>query len=138
MNQLFTLVLCVAVAGACAYYAKRQGRSPVAWFVLGLLFGIFALFVLFFLPMVRLFLAKRARKKNMQVQKSEAPSVFTWKIDSCGLDKMWYYVDRENKQRGPMSFQAFKKAREEGDVLSSTYVWNEDLSDWKKFDEMFI
>lgn len=48
------LIILGLVFGAfCAYLADEKGRSAVAWFMLGLLFGIIALLVLMALPKER-------------------------------------------------------------------------------------
>lgn len=43
--QVFLLVMWIGAAIACAVIAKERGRSAGGWFVLGALFGIFALAV---------------------------------------------------------------------------------------------
>jgi hypothetical protein len=48
--MLFLLVIWSAVAAVCAAVAKSKGRSPEAWFALGFLFSLVALFVLACLP----------------------------------------------------------------------------------------
>jgi len=49
MEVLFIWVL---IAVACGWVAEQRGRSYVNWFLLGLLFGVFALLVLVLVPKV--------------------------------------------------------------------------------------
>ncbi len=44
------LIIWVLLAVACGYVAEQKGRSYIAWFALGLLFGVFALLVLAITP----------------------------------------------------------------------------------------
>lgn len=44
------LIIWTLLAVACYYVAKDKNRSGVAWGILGLLFGIFALVVIALLP----------------------------------------------------------------------------------------
>ncbi|MFE2005673.1 hypothetical protein ACFW6U_09800 [Pseudomonas guariconensis] len=37
------LIICLALAGVTAYFAKQKGRSPAAWFLLGLIFPVIGL-----------------------------------------------------------------------------------------------
>lgn len=42
------LIICLALAGVTAYFAKQKGRSPAAWFLLGLIFpaiGLIAIWI---------------------------------------------------------------------------------------------
>ena len=146
MNNLLTIATCVAIAGACAYYAKKQNRNPYVWFLIGLVFGIFGLFVLFLIPLFKYYIQKRISKKT------SAPKDFSYKETGTTVDitpisetetalnyleKLWYYLDKENNQFGPMSYPLFKQAWKDGKIQSTTYVWNEELSSWKRFDELF-
>lgn len=44
------LILEIAIAGLCGYYASQKGRGVVAWVILGFFFSLLALFALWFLP----------------------------------------------------------------------------------------
>lgn len=45
------LVICWLIfAGACYFIANNKGQSGILWFFIGLLFGIFALGVVLFIP----------------------------------------------------------------------------------------
>jgi hypothetical protein len=147
MNNFLTILMCIAIAGACSYYAKKQGRNPYVWFLIGLIFGIFGLFLLFLIPMVKYYLQKRLLKRKQAAPQPSSQektitidsAISTMDIHTEGhyLEKLWYYLDKENNQFGPMSYTAFKQAWKEGKIHSSTYVWNDALSTWKRFDELF-
>ena len=40
------LIIWLAIAGACAYFANQKGRSALGWFVIGFLLSFIALIIL--------------------------------------------------------------------------------------------
>ena len=62
---------------------------------------------------------------------------FDLEIEPSALKKLWYFLDKENKTIGPISFQLFYQKWQEGRILASTHVWNETLSEWKLFKDVF-
>ena len=144
------------MGGICAYQAKQRGRNPLAWFAIGLLFGILGLILLFLLkplnaaylkrPMIIIsktgspFSFKKAAEPANQSVTGEIPflPVIAPELQHLTKEhKMWYYLDEENKRFGPMSFHALHGAWQEGAVTRTTYVWNEDFDGWKFFGELF-
>ncbi|HSX25648.1 MAG TPA: DUF4339 domain-containing protein [Chlamydiales bacterium] len=111
----------IIIGALSAYLAYRRGKNPYLWFGLGFLFGIFGLLFLFFTP----------KKKEVPVQE-EAP-LPTIQGPS---NKFWYYLDPAQQQQGPMSLDALTAAWREGKIELSTYVWHEDLTDWKPLQEI--
>jgi hypothetical protein len=47
---LILLALWIFVAYHCAQVARRKGRSPVLWAILGILFPVIAMIVVYMLP----------------------------------------------------------------------------------------
>jgi hypothetical protein len=105
-----------------AYFARKRGQNPYVWFLIGFLLGVFGVMTFFF--------ASRRGKK-----KEAAPTERPLFIDGP-TDKFWYYLGIENKQEGPMSRDALDLAWKNGKVSDTTYVWHEDLSDWKPLREL--
>ena len=105
-----------------AYYAKARGRNPWAWFFIGLLLGVFGITLLFILP--------RAKKKLVEAAEVPPPAV-AQPVPSPHANKLWYYLDEQNNQFGPMSWNALQEAKKDGKISSNTYVWNEELPDWQ-------
>lgn len=125
--QTFLIILCNFLwALGCGYYANKRGHNPTNWFVAGLLFGILALIVLFLLP---------ARKKKEMVQSEPILPILTI-LQPDHIGKLWYFIDEEKKQLGPMSFDALGKAWQEGKVREKTYVWNEAMENWREFQDV--
>lgn len=115
------LVSAAAFGGISSYLAYKRGRNPWTWFAIGFLFGIFGIFVIFF----------AAAKKAPRASPKRKP-VFTIKGPA---DKFWYYLDPQNQQQGPMSLEGLKADWKRGKVGLSTYVWHEELTEWKMLKE---
>lgn len=137
------------LAGAIsAAIALKQKKNPFIWFGIGMLIGPIGCVILFFaLPILGRFMLKRALKKagqpttaknkaNEPVTFDVTPS-FDLEVEPSALKKLWYFLDAENKTVGPISFQFFYQRWKEGRILASTHVWNETLSEWKPFKEVF-
>lgn len=101
-----------------AYLAYRQKRNPYFWFAAGLFLGALGILAFFFIP------------KQVQEPK-EVPGP----ILNGPVDKLWYYLDEERQQKGPMSFDALSRALKEGKVKLENYVWHEELPEWKPLKE---
>lgn len=120
---LETILVSLICGGISAYFAKRKARSPYRWFFVGFLFGIFGTFAAYFAPF--------KRRKVIILPKEEVP------LPSIQgpSDKHWYYLDSTQTQQGPMSLNALTKAFREGKISLTTFVWNEELTEWKALKE---
>lgn len=123
-----TLVCGFLMGVLSAYLAHRRGKNLYLWFSLGFLFGIFGILAIFFAPNPK---KKESSSVAPVIQEpAPAPSIQGPK------DKFWYYLDPTHVQQGPVSFDALTTAWREGKITVSTYVWNEDLTDWKVLAEL--
>lgn len=117
------IVSALAIGVLSAYLARKRGRNPYAWFSIGFLFGIFGIFAIFFAS---------AKKKPSPISTTKSEPVFTIQGP---IDKFWYYLDPTHQQQGPMSRDALSAAWKEGKVGLSTFVWHEEMTDWKPLKE---
>ena len=122
MDHPIFFVFWIIIGLTTSYYAKKRGRDRFGWFLIGMFFGLLGLIALFLLP-----------KKTKEIivitpleEKKEKKPIFP------GL---WYYLGEQNTQHGPMSIDALKKEREEGKILGTTFVWNENMENWKPLEE---
>jgi len=106
--------------------AKKQGRNPAVWFALGVFLGLISLILLYFLP-------KRAAVKP-ETAPISAPK--PEEISMLPPEKLWYYLDKEKAQFGPMSFYALQEAWDDDKITASTYVWNEDMENWARLESL--
>lgn len=115
-------VILITVGAVASYLAKKRGRNPLLWFFLGMLFGIFGLVFLIF---------SRPAKKPVQTERDPSTIDITPNVEPNAKEKFWYYLDPDNTQRGPMSFDALSRALRQGEISAKTFVWNETLDNWK-------
>lgn len=131
--MLFPSALMWLVFGALsAYFAKIRGKNPYLWFFLGMLFGIFGLLFLIFAPRGKTVSATRQGASGQRQSQEEAQTIdVTPPYDPKYNEKFWYYLDAQNNQFGPMSFDALYRLFKEGLVTKQTYVWNESFEEWQ-------
>lgn len=130
LQTFLSLTLSILLAFSCCHHAKRRGRHPGIWFILGALFGILALIVLFILPLPK---ARRNQKPD-QPPLPKAPPLAA--ISPLHREKLWYYLDEEKNQFGPMSLHALGRAWDEKKIQERTFVWNEAMENWQHLKEV--
>lgn len=127
--QIFIFIAFLLLIGSItAHYAIQRGRSPFNWFMIGMLFGIMGLLLLFLMPN----LATQSSSKT-QVQTSVAieqnpPSEYQ--------GKQWFYLDDSHAQQGPVSFRNLLPVWEKKGISSHSFVWCEGMSDWKTIEDL--
>lgn len=105
---------------AC-YYANKRGRNPYPWFFIGFFLGLIGLLILFILP---------------KIEKQEEKKSHTPKMPPPLPDTLWYYLDKDHKQHGPISQTWLSKEIAQNRLNKDTLVWNENLKDWKKVKDL--
>ena len=130
MQTFFSIALGLMLAWCCSHYAKKKGRNPTTWFFLGILFGIFSLITLFILPAIK----PKGEPLSEEPAAPKPPELTL--LFPLQAEKFWYYLDEEKKQLGPMSFSALSKAWKEGIVREVTFVWYEEMENWKHFKDV--
>ena len=136
MQTFLTVTMWIILGLMCAYYAKKQGRNPLLWFSIGLFLGVFGLILLLLLPFLQKLQKKSAAKKQPQIVElvDIVPvSPLSRILDPLFTNTLWYYMDQTSTQKGPMSFAALENDWKEGKLLTTSYIWNEKLTDWKQF-----
>lgn len=115
------LAVCGCMGLLSAYIAARRGKDPYFWFFIGAIFGLLGTLTLFFLSP-----AKKKPKKPALIIESfiEGPA-----------QKFWYYLDPSHQKIGPMSLAALTKAWKNGTISQTTFIWHEELSDWKPLEQ---
>ena len=115
LQFIFALIF----GASAAYLARKNQKNPYTWFFIGFFFGLIGLFFLFFLPKIR-----KPLKKPDPGPLFRGPS-----------DKLWFYLDPNHKQVGPVSSKAIGDAITKGNLSTNSYVWHEELSEWKQVKE---
>jgi hypothetical protein len=130
MHYFYSLLLGLIIAFMCSHFAKKRGRNPLHWFIWGALFGVFALVTLFLLP-----LKKRAASVAAPLPAS-APSPLLQVAAPTQMGKLWYYLDQQRQQCGPVSFDGLNKQWADGKLQLHSLVWNDELENWKRLEEV--
>lgn len=130
MQTFISILISLTLGWSCSHFAKQRGRNPLNWFIAGLFLGILALIVLFILPIRRC--RKDSHSEVLPSQKIPKLAV----LSPSHEEKLWYFLDEQKSQIGPMSFDALSRAWTEGKVRENTYVWNESMDNWQHFQEV--
>lgn len=141
MQMIVSFIILVIIASLTAYYADRKGRSFTIWFILGVLLGVFAPLILFFLPSLRGEDVDEGQptmtvsKPDSSLERLSPPlaPVPTWKEEE---DKLWYYLDQEHQQMGPVSIVALRDMWNRGLLELNSYVWTEGMGQWQKVEQL--
>ena len=112
--------------------AAKRGRNPTLWFFLGVVLGLIAVVVLYFLPRTQTL----APANGAPMQKAAIPNTPPEEISDHPPEKLWYYLDSEKAQFGPMSFYALQGAWDDDKITASTYIWNEDMENWARLESL--
>lgn len=124
----------------CAYYAEKKGRYPLGWFILGFFFALISLIVLFFLPPLK----KEDAGQPAETQplgssqaKEELKESLPPPFDrSKEENRLWYYLDQNHEQIGPVSLIALRELWDRGLLELNSYVWSEGMEKWERVDQL--
>lgn len=131
MHPIISALLVCVIALICSNSAKKRGRNPVSWFLIGLILGLIGLIILYLLP-PKLKIAPATSPSAPARDTPEpitSPSIHAPSSEEAFV--LWYYLEEDNTQRGPMSFNALQEIWETQAITDSTYVWNETMEGWK-------
>ena len=110
-KDFFTLIIWAIWGSICAHFAKKQGRSPRKWFFLGMLLGLLGLLLLFALRYYEIWRLKRKGGKQKKESSLKADSASAKNLSTNTAPHiLWYYLDSQQQQQGPMSFNALERA----------------------------
>lgn len=118
LRAIIGVLIALCMGSVCAKQAKRKGRNPTVWFFIGALFGLMGLLILFF-------------QSPIEKEQLPPPRPLPSKEDRY-KQKLWYYLDKQDQQIGPMSYSVLESSFLEEKINSETLVWNEDFDDWKE------
>jgi type IV pilus assembly protein PilA len=49
---------------------------------------------------------------------------------------MWYYVDKERQQRGPVTVEQLRALFQSGDIHKRTHLWQEGRAEWTRLEDL--
>lgn len=136
-NLLLSFILLLVIAGLTAYYADRKGRNAFLWFVIGVLLGVIAPIILYFLPSPK---AEEPNKPSGVVYPPAPPSDEKQSVEQSVMplenDRLWYYLDGNHQQYGPVSVIALKDLWDTGTLDLNSFVWTEGMEKWDRVDNL--
>lgn len=124
---LLTFIVSILMGFYASNVAKKKNKSQDFWFWMGFIFGIFGVLYLMF------FVKKEEKKQPFKASKTP----FLLNLQRKDKNILWYYVDND-AQNGPISLYALSEKYQKGKVSPSTFVWNEEMQDWKKIEEILV
>ncbi len=132
---LGSFLISVVFAFLAAMMAKRRGRSPILWALLGFIFPVLANLALLF--MGKSYLEELPAPKEEAVE-SHVESLDEEKvtIHAPQLEPIWYYLNKKHERFGPMQLSQLQSEWQKGKLDGSNYVWNETMTEWKKASEV--
>ncbi len=136
MYLMFCLLSWTLLGYLCSKIALKRGRNPIVWFALGAILGLLAVIALYMLPKKAMVLPAAGAPITSQTMEKEVTNGSADDINRRPPELLWYYLDKEDKQYGPMSFYALQKAWDDDQIIGSTYVWNEEMDNWKTLENL--
>jgi hypothetical protein len=142
-NMILSFTLLFIIASFTAYYAHRKGRNALLWFIIGVLLGVFAPLILLFFPTVTNdqskegVLAKTISPSDPSFQElSESQQTSDALKQQEEENKLWYYLDQNHQQIGPVSVIALRELWKRGLLELNNYVWSDGMAQWEKVDNL--
>ncbi|NGX33486.1 MAG: hypothetical protein K1060chlam4_01555 [Candidatus Anoxychlamydiales bacterium] len=131
-NTVFPVICWLFCAINSSKLAYKRKRDTQLWFILGLLFGIVALAIIYFLKPLKSF-----KKNTQRISKriSTKPLINHFAVLKTD-NNYWYYLDNTKKQIGPMSLEKLYDFYLKQKISNYTYVWNDTMDNWKKLKEI--
>ena len=128
MASWIAVALWIVLGGLAAIGARSRGRSPVAWFFLGSLLGWWGLLLLYLLPPVfSEEVPPPVAQVVLPVEKPRFP---------VEQSKDWFFIDQAKTVCGPLSGKDLKEKWSAGQLNASSWVWNENITEWKKISQV--
>lgn len=146
-QNLIALLLSFLIIGISILLAKSKQRSPMFWGVLALFFGVYALFVLIFLPKkteVKTPLGEKTAQRPLPIvssngeKKELASESKGQQADTLSTDQLatagWFFVNDKKEVDGPHGLKKIQDLAAQGKVTMHSWVWCELFSQWRKIE----
>jgi hypothetical protein len=108
--------------------------------LLGFVFGVLSLIVLLLLPPVRQADEGIGMKEELPAPRPASstlePAQEPQRISYQEEEKLWYYLDQNHQQYGPISLIGLRELWNTGKVELTSYVWTEGMEKWEKVESL--
>jgi len=129
--MLLSLVLLIMFGFLTGYIAKRKGRDPVIWTMVGIIFGMIGTLLLLALPAYK----EKSQIKEDQNDEMEINELAVFSKEDCSaklFQTNWYYLNEKLEQNGPYAFNLLKKIWIDGKITPNSFIWTEGMTNWEK------
>jgi hypothetical protein len=120
VNPLHTFIILSIIGTLTSYLAKKRGRNPIGWFLIGAFLGLIGLVMLLLLP-------NKAAQETEPQDEIAPPAP---QRQRKPLPQIWYTLADNGTPVGPMSLVALTGKFQEDQIHTQTYVWTESMNDW--------
>ena len=140
------LIFWTICAFLCGHLAKQRGRNIALWFVLGLMFSLFAVLCIFFSPPKErkeepegassLTIAKQSAADSFYPENK--PSSYSKPLSKripTSVSIPWYFLNKKLEKVGPLKLPELRKAFAENHLDDTTYIWCEEFENWMQLSE---
>lgn len=140
MIVFFKIVIWIAIGMATAYAARERGRDPRVWLIIGMLFGVFGLLLVFLLPKENS--ANASPNTDMEeieifpVSQSVEGEAVSEHLPRDYKAKYWFYLDQDRKEVGPLTFQQLFENWTLNLLREDSFVWCEEMKEWRQIREL--
>ena len=132
---IFSLIMSFIIAGLTGYYAEQKGRSSIAWFIITLFISFIAPLILYFLPPLNDIKEGIIQPIDKPITLLQSPPQIPKDSDAVA-DKLWYYLDANHQQYGPVSLIALKELWDTARLDLNSYVWSEGMEKWERVESL--
>ncbi len=111
------------------------------WFIVGILLGIFAPLILLFLSSVK----NQASSDGLPTMNVSNPDPSLQTLPQSQIlpqaivkadEGLWYYLDQDHQQMGPVSVIALRSLWNRGELQLLSYVWTDGMEQWQRIDHL--
>ena len=122
---LIQVVITFLFGALTSYVSHTKGRNSTLWFLIGIFLGWIGLLVAFLLPPAEATDPAKSSKVGVQTL-----PVVSEPVPEPLAEKPWYYLDKEHKQYGPVSFLLLHELWKKGELIEESLVWQEGMKEW--------
>jgi hypothetical protein len=128
---MLLITMLLLMGAITAYFANQRGRDPMIWFMVGMLFGLLGLLLLFILPVAP---KEEEDKQVLDITPKIEPEPLPPANQYLSTD--WFYLDQQQQQHGPVPLQTLKDLWAEAKISGESFVWSEGMPEWLMVQEL--
>lgn len=138
MELALRIFISLAIGAATAYTAFLRGRDCRIWFLIGSLFGIFGILLIYLLPNLKEETnePEKELKPALPFSPLEAASPNSELLPYGFRDKQWFYLTSSREQIGPITYKELTEKWTSQSIIEDSFVWCEGMADWYRLNQL--